>query len=237
LNASEIHVLDGREGVRKRPEMYFGVGADDPALPLRVLLEAVDDAVWEVAVGPALDVRVVIESDRRFRIEDNGPGLPTKLTGPKWAGVPWVVRMLTSPAVGTCPPRGTNLAVPAALCSQVTAIVRSGGRGYRVDAGFRNAVHLTEMGPAEGHGTSVSFALDEAYLAEGAVLPLDPAPAIQAALAAPRWGGKTRVRGRVELLGEDHRTGSQARLTVLPNGDNRCAACHFDCEDPLAMTS
>ncbi|WP_345679998.1 hypothetical protein [Yinghuangia aomiensis] len=192
------------------------------------------DVLWEFHVGPVLNVRVVIESDRCFRVEDDGPGLPIHPVGPRWDPAPWVVRMFRELVAGACPPRGVGLAVPTAACSQVAASVRRDGRHYQVDSGFGRETRLTDLGPAEGHGTSMRFVLDEEYLTSGAVLPQDPAAAIEAAIDTPLWSGKTKVRGRVDVRIEDLRTGSRVLRTVLPNGTGRCSACIFDCEDPLA---
>ena len=39
---------------------------------------AVGDALSEEPVEPPLHVRVVIQTDRQFTVEDNGPGLPVE---------------------------------------------------------------------------------------------------------------------------------------------------------------
>jgi hypothetical protein len=237
-DASRTRVIQNHhQAVRMRPHVYLGAEPEEPDPPLSVLLQVVGDAVWEVPVAPVLSVGVVVESDRRFRVEDDGSGLPTRLSGPVWQQVPTAVRMFSELSVGHCPPRGVGaLVVPTAVCSSVSADIRSLGRGYRVDSGFHQKTRLTDLGPAQGHGTSLEFVLDDDYFPDGSVLPLDPAPAIEAMLDTPTWDGMTRVRGRVDLLIEDRRSGSRVLRTVLPMGTGRCAACHFDCADPLVAT-
>ncbi|MDI2124595.1 ATP-binding protein [Yinghuangia seranimata] len=229
-DASQIQVLQEADVQRVRPRMYFGAERDDPMLPLGVLIHVVEDAVGERPVGPVLTVRVVVEGDLCFRVEDDGPGLPTAPTGGTFDPAPMVVRVFES---SNSAPRG-GLGVGTAMCSQVTAAVRRDGHCYHVDAGPYRRASLTDLGPAEGHGTSVRFVLDEDYLPEGAALPLDPAPSIAAALTAPAPFGRNRTLGRTDLVVHDERTGSRTHLTVLPRGVRRCPDCYFAPDAPLA---
>lgn len=197
--ARDIVVLtDAHEAVRQRTGICLGAEHHDPLLPLHVLRYAVDDALSEQPTGPVLHVDVVIASDHRFHVTDDGPGLPTQ---PRADGTPCAVAMFRDLLIGRNPPRGIGLAVPTALCSAVTVSLRHAGRAYRLDSGYRCGTVLTDLGPAEGHGTAMAFVLDRAFVPAG--LPADAADA----LAGARPEGEGRIHGRVDLRVEDRRSG------------------------------
>lgn len=206
--ARDIVVLtDAHEVVRRRIGMFFGAGRDDPLLPLHVLRHAVDDAVSEQPVGPVLHVDVVIASDHRFHVADDGPGLPTL---PRADGTPCAVAMFRQLFAGMNPPRGMGLAVPTALCSAVTVSLCHLGRAYRLDSGYRRGTGLADLGPAEGHGTAIEFVLDRTFVPDG--LPGDAADA----LASPRPEGEGCIKSRVDLRIEDRRSGVRLTRHLLP---------------------
>ena len=73
-NASHIEVLEGLEGVRRRPGMYIG-GTDDRALH-HLVAELLDNAVDEVVAGYANRVCLTMASDGSVSVRDNGRGIP-----------------------------------------------------------------------------------------------------------------------------------------------------------------
>lgn len=76
-SAESISVLEGLEGVRKRPAMYIGSTGKDGLHHL--VYEVVDNSVDEALGGYCNLIKVSLNADGSATIEDNGRGIPVDI--------------------------------------------------------------------------------------------------------------------------------------------------------------
>ena len=75
--AESIQVLEGLEGVRKRPSMYIGSTGKEGVHHL--IYEAVDNSVDEALAGFCTKIKISLNKDGSATIEDNGRGIPVDI--------------------------------------------------------------------------------------------------------------------------------------------------------------
>jgi len=170
-NASKIVVLEGVQGVRKRPAMYIGSTGSSGVLHL--LFELIDNAVDEAMAGYCKNITVHLMQDETGDIAeviDDGRGIPIDII-PKYnkSALEVVMTSLHSGAkfsnevyktAGGL--HGVGLTVVNALSEFVEVRIRRGGKEYMQT--FSRGVptsELKEIGPATNTGTAIKFKPDK----------------------------------------------------------------------------
>lgn len=163
-NASDIQVLEGLEGVRRRPGMYIG-GTDQKGLH-QLVHEVVDNSVDEALQGACDSIVVVLHADSKVTVEDNGRGIPVE-THPKVGRSTLEVVMTRLHAGGKFEKRGykvsgglhgVGVSVVCALSDWIQVEVKRDGKVHRQH--YAKGIPQSEVevvGKASGTGTKTTF--------------------------------------------------------------------------------
>ncbi len=169
-DASKIVVLEGAQGIRKRPAMY--IGSTGPAGALHLLYEVVDNSVDEAMAGFCKNIYIRLTQDDTGNIaevSDDGRGIPVGIME-KYGKSALEVIMTTlhkgakfendvyKVSGGL---HGVGLTVVNALSEFTIVTVRRDGKEYRQS--FSRGLPtggLEIIGEAEGTGTTIRFKPD-----------------------------------------------------------------------------
>ncbi|TMI90209.1 MAG: DNA topoisomerase (ATP-hydrolyzing) subunit B [Bacillati bacterium ANGP1] len=172
-DAQQIQVLEGLEGVRKRPGMY--VGSTGSRGLHHLVFEVVDNSVDEALAGFCHQIDVVIHKENSVTVTDDGRGIPVDVV-PK-VGKPGVEVVMTMLHAGgkfggggykiSGGLHGVGVSVVNALSEWLEVEVHRDGKRYtqRFERGQR-ASPLREAGKATRTGTTVTFQPDSEIFVE-----------------------------------------------------------------------
>ncbi|MDO4581238.1 MAG: DNA topoisomerase (ATP-hydrolyzing) subunit B [Bacillota bacterium] len=165
--AEQIQILEGLEGVRRRPGMY--IGSTGPRGLHHLVYEIVDNSIDEALAGFCDTIKVIIHGDNSITVTDNGRGIPTGIH--EKTGKSAVEAALTMLHAGgkfggggykvSGGLHGVGMSVVNALSEWLEVKVEQGGFLYQQE--YKRGVpqyDLRQISLSSGHGTSISFAPD-----------------------------------------------------------------------------
>ena len=162
--AEDIKVLEGLEGVRKRPSMYIGSTGKDGLHHL--VYEVVDNSVDEALAGYCKKIIVSINKDGSVTVEDDGRGIP--VDPHPTLKVPAVQVALTKLHAGgkfdkksyviSGGLHGVGVSVVNALSKKLIVEVKKDGKVYIQEYSKGDPkTKLQVSGKTEGTGTTITF--------------------------------------------------------------------------------
>ena len=169
-SAETIKVMEGLDGVRKRPSMYIG---DTSLKGLHHLVyEAVDNSIDEALAGFCTKISVIIHKDGFVTVADNGRGIPVDIH-PKLNKPAVEVVMTKLHAGGKFDKKvykvsgglhGVGISVTNALSGELVVEVKRNGKIYQQKYQYGKPVtELKIIGDVDlkDTGTTVKFLPDE----------------------------------------------------------------------------
>jgi DNA gyrase subunit B len=169
-SAESIKVLEGLEGVRKRPAMYIGSTGKEGLHHL--IYEAVDNSVDEALAGVCKNITVLIKKDGSATIEDDGRGIPVDIH--PQLKVPAVQVALTKLHAGgkfdkksyeiSGGLHGVGISVVNALSKKLIIEVKRDGKVYKQEysrGDVKTKLEITGKYSGESTGTKVTFWPDD----------------------------------------------------------------------------
>ncbi len=166
--AESIKVLEGLEGVRKRPSMYIGSTSKEGLHHL--IYEVVDNSVDEALAGFCTKIDVTLNKDGSVTVEDNGRGIPVEMHAQY--KMPAVQVALTKLHAGgkfdkksyaiSGGLHGVGVSCVNALSRKFIIEIKRDGKLYQQEYSRGNAkTKLKVIGKTSGSGTKITFWPDE----------------------------------------------------------------------------
>ena len=165
--AEQIKVLDGLDGVRRRPSMYIGSTGKEGLHHL--VYEVVDNSVDEALAGTCTLILVTVNKDGSVTVEDNGRGIPVEKHALGKSALEVVMTKLH--AGGKFDHKaylisgglhGVGVSVVNELSREMTVQVRRDGKIY--EQKYKRGKPATEVkvvGKSDKIGTTVTFVPDD----------------------------------------------------------------------------
>jgi len=173
--AESIKVLEGLEGVRKRPAMYIGSTGKEGLHHL--VYEAVDNAVDEALAGFCKKIQITLKKDGSAVIEDDGRGIPVDIH-PKLK-IPAVQVALTKLHAGgkfdkksyviSGGLHGVGISCVNALSRKLIVEIKRGGKIYQQEyskGSAKTKLKIIGKSNLENSGTKIIFWPDEQIFSE-----------------------------------------------------------------------
>jgi topoisomerase-4 subunit B len=167
-NEDSIDVLEGLEGVRKRPAMY--IGSTNSTGLHHLVWEILDNAIDEALSGYGDTIMLTIHKDGSLTITDKGRGIPTgihKATGKSALEIIFTTlhsggKFTDKNYVSAAGLHGVGASVTNALSEYVSVQVHRDGQTYamRFEKGGTIAHPLEMIGKTNKTGTSITFKPD-----------------------------------------------------------------------------
>jgi len=169
-SAGNIKVLEGLEGVRRRPAMYIG-GTGKGGLH-HLVYEVVDNSVDECLAGFCTIVEIIINKDGSVTVKDNGRGIPVE-KHPVHKKSAMEIALTKLHAGGKFEKHayqisgglhGVGVSVVNALSTKLIAIVRRNGKKYKQEYKIGKPLYpVKEFGTCDKaeNGTEITFFPDK----------------------------------------------------------------------------
>ncbi len=163
-DAESIKVLEGLEGIRRRPSMY--IGSTGKSGLHHLVYEVVDNSVDEALAGYCKKIKVTLNKDGSVTVEDDGRGIPID-KHPVYK-VPAVEVALTKLHAGgkfdkksymiSGGLHGVGISVVNALSKKMIVDIKKGGKIHSQEYSRGNAkTKLKVIGKTNDTGTTVTF--------------------------------------------------------------------------------
>ena len=172
-SADQIQVLEGLEGVRRRPAMY--IGSTDTRGLHHLVFEVVDNSIDEALAGFCKNISVTLNKDGSATVVDDGRGIPVEVHAQTGKSALEVVMTIlhaggkfdhkTYSVSGGLHGIGVSAVNALSEWLEVEVRVESGTFKQRYERGVPIAP-VRQTGPPSSHGTTVTFKPDPQIIEE-----------------------------------------------------------------------